>query len=194
MDFLTHLWLPIVASAVAAWVTSALAWMVVGHHKRDWKEIPNEQEFIGAVKRMGIPPGSYGFPEFRRLEGLSKAEKQSKWDEMQQSPIGLLRVWGPINMGRNMLLTFVVSLAASILIGYLGWHALPHGAAAGEARPEFAKSMQVLGTAGILAYCFAGLPNDIWFQRSSREVVTGLVDGVACGLITGAVFAWLWPT
>jgi len=169
MDFLTHLWLPIVASSVAAWVTSA-------------------------VKRMGIPPGSYGFPEFRRLEGLSKAEKQAKWDEMQQSPIGLLRVWGPINMGRNMLLTFVVSLAASILIGYLGWHALPHGAAAGEARPEFANSMQVLGTAGILAYCFAGLPNDIWFQRSIREVVTGLVDGVACGLITGAVFAWLWPT
>ena len=71
---------------------------------------------------------------------------------------------------------------------------VPHGAAAGEARPEFANSMQVLGTAGILAYCFAGLPNDIWFQRSIREVVTGLVDGVACGLITGAVFAWLWPT
>ncbi len=193
MDFLNSLWLPIVASASAAWIASALAWMVIGHHKRDWKEIPNEQEFIAVVKRMGIAPGSYGFPEFRRLAGMSKAGKQAKWDEMQKSPIGLLRVWGPIHMGRNMLLTLVVTLVVSLLIGYLGWQALPHGTAAGEARPEFAKSMQVLGTAGILAYCFAGLQNDIWFQRSIREIVTGLIDGVVCGLLTGAVFAWLWP-
>lgn len=62
MDFLNSLWLPIVASASAAWIASALAWMVIGHHKRDWKEIPNEQEFIAVVKRMGIAPGSYGFP------------------------------------------------------------------------------------------------------------------------------------
>ena len=193
MDFLTHLWLPILASAAAVWVASALAWMLVGHHKRDWREVPNEDEFIATVKRMGIPPGSYGFPEFRRLEGLTGEEKRAKWDEMQQRPIGLLRVWGPISMGRSMTLTFVVFLAASALIGYLGWNALPHGAAAGEARPGFAKTMQVIGTAGVLAYCVAGLPNDIWFQRSRREIATGLVDGVAFGLITGAVFAWLWP-
>jgi hypothetical protein len=96
-------------------------------------------------------------------------------------------------MGRSMLLTLLVMLVASTLIGYLGWHALPHGADAGEARPEFGKSMQVLGTAGILAYCIAGLPNDIWFQRSRREIATCLIDGVVFGLLTGAVFAWLWP-
>ena len=193
MDFLTHLWLPIVVSAAAVWIASALAWMLIGHHKGDWKEVPNEAEFIATIKRMGIAPGSYGFPEFRRLEGMSKDEKQAKWDEMQKSPIGLLRVWGTISMGRSMLLTFVVFLVVSVLIGYLGWSALPHGTASDGARPEFAKTMQVLGTAGILAYCFAGLPNDIWFQRSLREIVTSLIDGVVFGLITGAVFAWLWP-
>lgn len=193
MDFLTNLWLPIVASAAAVWVASALAWMLVGHHKGDWKEVPNEDEFIASVKRLGIEPGSYGFPEFRRLEGMSKDAKQAKWDEMQKSPIGLLRVWGPISMGRNMLLTFLVFLVTSVLIGYLGWNALPHGAAAGEARPEFAKTMQVIGTAGVLAYCIAGLPNDIWFQRSRREILTSLIDGILFGILTGAVFAWLWP-
>ncbi len=59
--------------------------------------------------------------------------------------------------------------------------------------PDFAKVMQVLGTAGILAYCFASLPNDIWFQKSGREVLMNLIDGVIFGLITGAVFGWLWP-
>lgn len=193
MDFLTHLWLPILASAAAVWVASALAWMLIGHHKGDWQEVPNEDEFIATIKRMGIPPGSYGFPEFRKCEGLSKEEKQAKWDEMQKSPIGILRVWGTISMGRSMLLTFVVYLVASVLIGYLGWSAFPHGSAAGGTRPEFAKVMQVLGTAGILTYCFAGLPGDIWFQKSRREMTTALIDGVIFGLITGAVFGWLWP-
>jgi hypothetical protein len=198
MDFLTHLWLPIVASAAAVWIASCLAWMVVGHHKNDWKELPAEGEFIDAVEAMKIPPGTYGFPEFRKCAGLSKEQKQALWENMQKRPMGLLRVWGPINMGRNMGLTLLVYLIVSVLIGYLGWATLGHGegAAAGlasVARPGFGRVMQVLGTAGVLAYCFAGLPNDIWFQRSRREVVTGLIDGVAFGLITGAVFAWLWP-
>ncbi len=196
MDFLTHLWLPIVASAGAVWIASCLAWMVVGHHKGDWKEIPNEGEFIAAVQRMGIPAGSYGFPEFRKCEGLTKEQKKAKWEDMQKGPMGLLRVWGPISMGKNMVLTLLVYLVASALVGYIGWNALGHadsvaGSLAG--RPAFAKVMQVLGTAGVLAYSFASLPNDIWFQKSRREVVTHLVDGVVFGLITGAVFAWLWP-
>ena len=195
MDFLAHLWLPIVASAVAVWIASALAWMLVGHHKGDWQEVPNEDSFIDTVERMGIPPGSYGFPEFRKCEGLSADEKKAKWESMQKRPIGILRVWGPISMGRNMAKTFVVYLVASVLIGYLGWHAFAVAAAeSGEAvRPDFLRIMQVLGTAGILTHCFAGLPGDIWFQKSRREIVTGLADGVVFGLITGAVFAWLWP-
>lgn len=196
MDFLTHLWIPILASAAAVWIASALAWMAIGHHKNDWKAIPHEEEFIDAVKRMGIPPGNYGFPEFRRCEGLSREQKKAKWEEMQKRPMGLLRVWGPLNMGKSMLLTLLVFLVVSVLVGYLGWSVFPHGGTgAGEAgaRPAFGKVMQVLGTAGVLAYCFAGLPNDIWFQKSRRELLTGLIDGVAFGLITGAVFGWLWP-
>jgi hypothetical protein len=95
-----------------------------------------------------------------------------------------------------MVLTLVVFLVVSLLVGYLGWNALPHGmGAAGVVADgaDFTKVFQVLGTAGILAYCFASLPNDIWFQRSGREIATNLIDGVVFGLITGAVFAWLWP-
>jgi hypothetical protein len=198
MEFLAHLWLPIVVSAVGVWIASFLAWMLIGHHKKDWKGIPNEDQFIDTIARMGIAPGNYGFPEFRRCEGLSKEQKQAKWEEMQKRPMGLLRVWGPISMGKNMLLTFLVFLAVSVLVGYLGWNALPHAGMSADglgaaARPGFGRVMQVLGTAGVLAYCFAGLPNDIWFQKSRREVLTGLIDGVAFGLLTGAIFAWLWP-
>jgi hypothetical protein len=165
--------------------------MVVGHHKKDWKALPNEGEFIGAVERMGIRPGTYGFPEFRRCEGLSQEQKKALWEEMQKKPMGLLRVWGPFSMGRNMLLSFLVYLAVSVLIAYIGWEVFPHGGAAG--RPGVGKVVQVLGTVGVRAYTAASLPNDVWVQRSGREVVMQTVDGVAFGLITGAVFAGLWP-
>ena len=122
MDFLAHLWLPIVASAAAVWIASSLAWMVVGHHKRDWQEVPHEDEFIATVKRLGIPPGSYGYPAFRKCDGLPKEERKAKLERMLLNPTGLLRVWAPISMGRNMLLTFLVFLVVSVLIGYLGWN------------------------------------------------------------------------
>lgn len=197
MEFLVKLWLPIIVSAAGVWIASCLAWMVVGHHKKDWKDLPSEPEFIEAIKRLGIGPGNYGFPEFRRCEGLSKEQKMAKWEEMQKNPMGLLRVWGPISMGRNMLLTLLVYLAVSVLVGYLGWIALGPGSAGlgGPApRPEFGKVLQVLGTASILAYCSASLPNDIWFQKSRREVLTNTIDGVVFGLLTGATFGWLWPS
>lgn len=186
MDFLTHLWIPILVSAAAVWFASALAWMAVGHHKNDNLALPNEKEFIETVKGWGLPPGEYMFPDFRRCQGMSKQEKQALYETMQKSPMGMLRVWGPMNMGGNMLWTFVVFLVVSVLVGYLGWAALPRGA-------SFGQVFQVLGTAGVLAHCFGGLPGDIWFQRSKRGMVTCFIDGIVFGLITGAVFAWLWP-
>jgi hypothetical protein len=188
MDFLSHLWIPILASAAAVWFASALAWMLVGHHKNDNLPLPNEQEVIDTVKRWNLPAGEYMFPDFRRCKGMSKEQKQAMYESMQKNPMGLLRVWGKINMGGNMLWTFVVFLVVSVLIAYLGWAALPH------ARDSFAHVFRVLGTAGVLAYCFASLPNDIWFQRSKRAMATSFIDGLVFGLITGAVFAWLWPT
>ena len=188
MDFLSHLWIPILVSAAAVWIASALAWMIVGHHKNDNPALPNEQEVIDTIKGWNLPPGEYMFPDFRRCKGMTKEQKQAMYENMQKSPMGILRVWGKISMGGNMLWTFVVCLVVSTLIAYLGWSALPH------AGSSFAHTFQVLGTAGILAYCFASFPGDIWFQRSRRAMTTNFIDGVVFGLITGAVFAWLWPT
>lgn len=45
MDELLDLWLAIVVSAVIVFVASFLAWMVLGHHKGDWKGLPDEDTF-----------------------------------------------------------------------------------------------------------------------------------------------------
>ena len=108
MEFISALWIPILASAAAVWFVSALCWMAIGHHNKDALAIPNEREFIDAVKRLNIQPGNYGFPDFQKCKKLTK-EQLKDWPG---GPMGLLRVWGPIKMGQNMLLTFLTFLDA----------------------------------------------------------------------------------
>ncbi|MFO0830789.1 MAG: hypothetical protein U0637_02990 [Phycisphaerales bacterium] len=191
MAFLAHLWLPILASGVGIWIVSAIAWMAVGHHKKDRDALPGgkdgERDFMDTISRMGIGPGNYGFPDFCQHDQLPRKERMEALKVLyDKHPQGLLRVWAPANMGVNMLLTFLFYVFTSTVIAYLGWAALPQGAPAG-------KVFQVLATAGVLAYCFAGFPGDLWFQKKRRAMVMDWVDGVLFGLVTGAVFAWLWP-
>ena len=40
----------------------------------------------------------------------------------------------------------------------------------------------------VMAYCLGMIPNAIWFGRTPRSVVMDVIDGVAYGLITGAIF------
>lgn len=193
MDFLTHLWLPIVVAGVGVWVASALAWMAIGHHKKDRDTIPREQEFMDTITRLNLGPGNYGFPDFCQHDALPRKERMEALKKLyDRHPQGTLRVWAPVNMGVNMFLTFLFYLVTSTVIAYLAWATLPHGGAAGGTS-SFWKVFQVVGTAGILAYCFASFPQDLWFQKKRRAVLMDWLDGAAFGLITGAVFAWLWP-
>ncbi len=184
MELLIPLWLPILLSTVVVWIISAVVWMALPHHKRDFIGLPDEDGFIDAVRKSGIKPGNYIFPDFRKREAM-KSPKVEK--ALNEGPVGHLSVWPtPLTMGSKMIATFIVYLVVSILIAYLTRVALP-GAA------PFAKVFQVAGTAGILAYCFSFIPNAVWFGSYKRTIVANIVDGIVYGLITGALFAWLWP-
>ena len=50
-----------------------------------------------------------------------------------------------------------------------------------------------VGTAGVLAYSFAFIPNGIWFNATPAALVRSIVDGIVYGLATGLVFAFFWP-
>ena len=56
------LWLPIVASGVALFFASWLAWMVLPHHKKEWTGLANEDAVTGALRNAGVAPGQYMFP------------------------------------------------------------------------------------------------------------------------------------
>jgi hypothetical protein len=183
MELLSHLWLPILLSAAAVWIASAIAWMFMPHHKNDWSKLPDEKRFMNEVRSMSIPPGNYGFPHFECHKDAQTPEAKKMWEE---GPAGWITIMKKPSMGRNMILSFLVYLAVSVLLGYIGSETLARGT-------NFARVFQILGTGGILAYCFAFMPSDIWFSKKPSAIVMCLIDGVVYGLITGAIFAALWP-
>lgn len=183
MELFVQLWLPIIASAVAVWMLAAMAWTALPHHKGDFSKLAGEDALMDALRPMNIPPGNYMFPKCSHKEAQSP-EFKAKWE---RGPAGTLSVWpSTMNMAKPMILSFLVYLAASVLIAYVGSMTLPAGTG-------FSKVFQVLGTAGVLAYCFGGLPQGIWFRAYPRAMVACFIDGVVFGLATGAIFAWLWP-
>lgn len=193
MDLLLPLWLPILLSAAAVWIVSTILGMPFFHHKNDWIGLPADQEnaFMDAIRTIGIKPGNYLFPDFRTREAM---ESEKVKQALERGPVGHLSLWRtPLSMGGKMAASFVVYLAVSTLIAYLAAVALPAADKPVAGGWGFAKIFQVVGTAGILAYCFSFIPNAVWFGAYKRSIVASIIDGVVFAMITGAIFAWRWP-
>jgi hypothetical protein len=158
--------------------------MALPHHKQDFVALHDEDGFMDYIRRSGIKPGNYVFPDFRGREAM-KSEKIQK--ALNDGPVGHLSVWRtPLTMGGKMIVTFIVYLVVSILIAYLTRVALPGPA-------EFARVFRIAATAGILAYSFSFIPNAVWFGAYRRTIIASFIDGIVFGLIAGAIFAWRWP-
>lgn len=178
------LWMPIVVSAAIVFVASAIAWMVLPHHKGDWRGLPNEGAFLETLRSGNVPPGQYMFPYCEGPTDLKDPEKKKRYE---QGPHGSISVWpGPPNMGAKMGYSFLFYVVVGVFVGYLGVTTLP-------TNPAYLDVFRVTGCAAVLAYCFGFIPNAIWFSKPLRSVMMDIIDGVIYGLLTAGTFGWLWP-
>ena len=178
---LTSLWLPIVLSSVVLFFLSFLAWMVLPHHKPDWRGLPEENSFGTALSSLNLPPGNYAFPY---CETTAEMKSEAFLERQKQGPNGTLQLWdGPCNMGANLVCQFLFFLATSFCLAYLATLGLQAGA-------DFMTVFRFVGTAGILTYTAAAVPGSIWFKMRLPGYI---IDGLMYGLATGAIFAIFWP-
>jgi hypothetical protein len=178
---LVSLWLPILVSGVALFFASFAAWMILPHHKKDWIGLPNEEAVMQQLRKDNLSGGQYCFPYAAAPEDMKSESYKAK---MQAGPRGTLTLWkAPPNMGMNMFCTVLFFLIANAVIAYLAGMMIPPGS-------DRWFVFRFVGTAGVLTYGTANILNGIWF---GRRMMSDIVDGIAYGLITGAIFALLWP-
>ena len=121
---LLDLWLPIVLSGVGIFFGSFLSWMVLQLHKQDWQRLKREDEFLSDLRGINPPLGSFMFPSCDNQKDMQSEEFQKKWSE---GPRGIITLFPPHNMGRNLALTMVVFLVVNAVLAFLATLAFRRG-------------------------------------------------------------------
>ncbi len=179
------LWVPLLVSAAAVFVASALAWTVMPHHRPDFAPADDEDALMDAIRKCAPKPGMYYFPYADHKSEHTKEYRQ----KVEAGPVGIIRVRDPksaLNMPGAMIKSFVYNLVVATLVAYVAGGALGPNAAFWD----------VFGTVGpvtFLAYALCSVHESIWMGLPRSAAIKQGIDGFAYALITAGVFAWLWP-
>ena len=182
---LTALWLPILLSGVAVFVTSSIIHMALPYHRSDYARVPNEETVMDALRRFDIPPGDYFMP--RAADGAEMKTPEYK-EKVKKGPVALLTIMRPgaFAMGPRLGQWFLYTLVVSAFAGLLAGHAV--GPLASHRRVFHYAALPAWG-----GYALALLQNSIWYARKWSTTLKSTFDGLIYAVITGLIFAWLWP-
>src|ERR1700747_989148 len=153
MVMLGSLWLPILLSAVIVFIASSIIHMVLPYHRGDYKQLPEEERVLGALRPLDLKPGLYTFPYGTHKEMHSPAMQEKR----KVGPVGLMTIFpkGPIKMGKFLGLWFVYCLVVSLFGASLGAHTIgPY--------TTYRHVFHVAGIAAFLAYGIGQIVNGIW--------------------------------
>ena len=181
---LTTLWLPILLSAVVVFIASSIMHMVLPYHRGDYKQLPDEDRLLAALRAAGVKRGLYMFPfcTHKDMKSPAVAEKQ------KLGPVGMITVFptGPVNMPKYLAMWFVYCFLVGIFVAYLTGRTVSPGV-------PYLAVVRVAGTAAFLAFGVGQLTNSIWAGQPWGVTIKHVIDGLVYGLLDGAVFGWLWP-
>lgn len=180
------LWLPILLSAVAVFVVSSLIHMVVGYHKNDFKNLPDEEKGMASLGALDLPAGEYAFPKPGSMKEMGSPEFKAK---QERGPVGFLTLMpkGDCGMGKPLALWFLYSAVVSLFAAYIAGRALGPGA-------HYLQVFRFVGATAFAGYSLALLQNSIWFRRAWCTTAKSMFDGLLYALFTAGVFGWLWPS
>lgn len=185
MTDLSALWLPIVLSAVVVFFASFLIHMLLGYHKLDYRNLPNEDKVVDALRGFSIPPGDYMYPCAKDSADMKSPEFEAK---QVKGPVFLMTMipTGKFQMGKYLLRWFFYNVAVAVFAAYI----------AGRARAPGAPYLEVFRFAGattFIGYALGMWQMSIWYHRSWGTTIRYTIDGLIFGLLSGGVFGWLWP-
>ena len=179
------LWLPVLVAASAVWIASAIVWMALPHHKNDFSKLPNEDGVAEALRKLGPKPGQYMLPYMQDMKDCKSPAAVKRFED---GPVALVRVQknGVPAMGPSLTLYFLYCILVSFVTAYVARHTLTYGA-------SFQDVFRLTGTIAVASYALATIPESIFMWRPWGVTIKSVCDSVAYGVLTGLIFAWLWP-
>ena len=180
------LWLPILLSAVAVFVASAILHMVLPFHRSDFKRLPDEDGVMASLRKLAVTPGDYLFPKPDNPKAMKDTAFLEKW---RQGPVGLITVMkkgAEPSMGKPLAQWFLFCVVVGIVAAYIAGRALQSGA-------PYLSVFRFAGTTAFVAYGIGPWPDTIWHGRPWTTSLKASIDGLIYALLTGGVFGWLWP-
>lgn len=179
------LWLPILLSAIAVFIVSSIIHMFLGYHSKDFDKLENEDQVMDDLSKHNIKPGSYVMPYASSVKAMGSEDYKTK---AEKGPVGHMTVLpnGIQNMGTSLLLWFLFALLVSFCAAYIASRALPPAAC-------YLSVIRFVGASAFMGYSLALLQNSIWYKRKWRGTLLSMLDGLIYAIITGLIFAWLWP-
>ena len=186
MVTVTALWLPILVSAILVFVASSILHMVLPFHRGDLKKVPQEDDMLDALRRFNLPPGDYGAP----MAGSMAAMHDPQFiEKMKRGPLVLMTVsaGGSGSMTKNLVQWFLYSLLVGTFAAVIASDSLMRGA-------DYWDVCNFVAVTAFMGYSLALLQQSIWGRRSWVTTAKTMFDGAIYAVITGEVFAWLWPS
>lgn len=178
------LWLPILLSAVIVFVASSLLHMLLTYHRSDYRQLPDEDRVMAALRAAGVTPGLYVFPYCLPKDMKTPAAME----KYKQGPVGRMNIIpsGLPAMPKYLVQWFLFCLLVAFFVAYLAGHTVPAGA-------HYLHVFRVVGTAAFLAFGLGNLSNGVWKGETWGAVTKEVIDGLIYALLTAGTFGWLWP-
>lgn len=177
------LWTAIIVAAVLVFLASTLVWMVLPHHKKEFKAVPNEEGARAALANLS--PGQYNIPHMEKRSDADTPEGKKKFEEGPNILMNVLPRGVP-KMGKQLLVWFIYCIVTGIVVAYVTGRTVPAGA-------EYLTVYRVAGTTAWLAFGWGVIPEAIFFGRPWSAVIKHLADAFFYALMVGGAFGWLWP-
>jgi len=185
MEYVTHLWMPVLVTAVAIFIASSLIHMVFKWHNSDYRKLANEDAVRDAIRAGSPAPGQYVLPHCADMKDMQGEAMQQKFIA---GPVGMLtlRPNGAPKMGGALGLWLAYTAVISAIAAYVASKVL-------IGPVNFLQVCRVVSALAFLAYAGGSVQAGIWMGKPWGSVAKDLLDGAIYAAITAVTFAWLWP-
>jgi hypothetical protein len=159
--------------------------MVFKWHNSDYWKLANEDEVRAAIRNAKPAPGLYMMPRCTDMKEMASPEMQQKFME---GPIAMLTVRpsGKPDMRKSLIQWFALNLFIATVCAHLAAWTQPVGAVG---HPVF----HLVAILTFLAYGGGSIQGGIWMGLPWRAVLKDLLDALIFAVLSGLVFALLWP-